>query len=266
MTSKMTFSSAIVACFLFSVCFSHSSASVIPNEKVVDHVIGSKAYYLHVTERATKFTETIIIDEDKHLEYFHVPAHNQVTEAVDYLYDFKNNMAVERIDGKGVCYLGPLPEKSLNPRNLKAVLDKMSHAPPSDDEIIYQNYWIISEQVDKNLLREEVQKFCQDFPIYRRQKVELNSTNSHSSEERTRLARNSQKLQPTSRIPPFCKQEFPTECNPGDWLFDYKIRTAACTYWLTCNFDINDNTLDCETLKTWTHVYNSVLCYIPRCP
>lgn len=65
----------------------------------------------------------------------------------------------------------------------------MSHAPPSDDEIIYQNYWIISEQVDKNLLREEVQKFCQDFPIYRRQKVELNSTNSHSSEERTRLGR-----------------------------------------------------------------------------
>lgn len=57
---------------------------------MVDHGIRPKAYNLHVTERGTKFTETIIIDEDKHLEYFHVPAHNQVTEAADYLYDFKN--------------------------------------------------------------------------------------------------------------------------------------------------------------------------------
>ena len=24
------------------------------------------------------------------MEYFHVPAHNDVTEAADYLYDFKN--------------------------------------------------------------------------------------------------------------------------------------------------------------------------------
>ena len=35
------------------------------------------------------FTEKIKIDEQKDLEYFHVPAHNRVTEAADYLYDFK---------------------------------------------------------------------------------------------------------------------------------------------------------------------------------
>lgn len=262
MTSNMTFSSAIVACFLFSVCFSHSRASVIPNEKMVDHEIRPKAYNIHVTERGTKFTETIIIDEDKHLEYFHVPAHNQVTEAADYLYDFKNNMAVQRIESKSVCFLGPLPEKLPNPRNLKAVLDKVSHAPPPVDEIIYKNYWIIAEQVDKNLLREEVQKFCENFPIYRRQKVELNSTSSHSIGERTRLARAST----GSRLPPVCDLNYPRECNPSDWLFDYKIRSATCTYWLTCNFDISDNTPDCETIKSWTHEFNSILCYIPRCP
>lgn len=259
----MTFSSAIVACFLFSVCFSHSSASVIPNEKMVDHGIRPKAYNLHVTERGTKFTERIIIDEDKHLEYFHVPAHNQVTEAADYLYDFKNNMAVQRIDSRSVCFLGPLPEKLLNPRNLKAVLDKVSHAPPPVDEIIFNNYWIIAEQVDKNLLREEVQKFCENFPIYRRQKVELNSTNNHIHGERTRMAR--VPIHEMNNFPPFCEKKFPTGCNPEKWLYDYKIRSRTCTYWLTCKFDIF-NKIDCDTLKSWNHEYNSIICYSPRCP
>ena len=57
---------------------------------MVDHGIRPTTYNLNVTERGTKFTETIIVDEDIDLEYFHVPAHNQVTEAADYLYDFKN--------------------------------------------------------------------------------------------------------------------------------------------------------------------------------
>ena len=47
-------------------------------------------YYLRITERGTTFAEKIEIDEAKDLEYFHVPAHNDVTEAADYLYDFKN--------------------------------------------------------------------------------------------------------------------------------------------------------------------------------
>ena len=55
----------------------------------MDHGIWPGEFYLHVTESGTKFTETIEIDEEKDLEYFHVPAHNQVTEAAEYLYDFK---------------------------------------------------------------------------------------------------------------------------------------------------------------------------------
>ena len=47
-------------------------------------------YYLRITERGTTFAEKIEIDEEKDLEYFHVPAHNDVTEAADYLYDFEN--------------------------------------------------------------------------------------------------------------------------------------------------------------------------------
>lgn len=47
-------------------------------------------YYLHITESGTTFAEKIEIDEEKDLEYFHVPAHNGVTDAADYLYDFKS--------------------------------------------------------------------------------------------------------------------------------------------------------------------------------
>ena len=46
-------------------------------------------FKIHILERGTKYTEKIEIDEDNELEYFHVPAHNDVAES-DYLYDFKN--------------------------------------------------------------------------------------------------------------------------------------------------------------------------------
>lgn len=48
-----------------------------------------KEYLLHINERRATFEETIKIDEEKDVEYFHVPAHNEVTDAADYLYDFK---------------------------------------------------------------------------------------------------------------------------------------------------------------------------------
>ena len=54
----------------------------------MDHGSWPEEYYLHITESGTKLTENEI-DEEKDLKYFHVPAHNQVTEAADYLYDFK---------------------------------------------------------------------------------------------------------------------------------------------------------------------------------
>lgn len=48
-----------------------------------------KEYRLHINKRRATFEETIKIDEEKDVEYFHVPAHNEVTDAADYLYDFK---------------------------------------------------------------------------------------------------------------------------------------------------------------------------------
>ena len=49
----------------------------------------SKEFKVHITERGTKYAEKILIEEENDLEYFHVPAHNGLTEA-DYLYDFRS--------------------------------------------------------------------------------------------------------------------------------------------------------------------------------
>ena len=49
----------------------------------------SGKFKVHIMERGTKFVEKIKVDEDNDIEYFHVPAHNGLTEA-DYLYDFRS--------------------------------------------------------------------------------------------------------------------------------------------------------------------------------
>ena len=58
-------------------------------------------------------------------------------------------------------------------------------APPFEDKIIKHKYWIVTEQVDKSQLREEVQQFCDKFPVYRLLEVDLNATYG----ERTRFGK-----------------------------------------------------------------------------
>ena len=65
---------------------------------------------------------------------------------------------------------------------------------------------------------------------------------------------------------PFCSERsLPAigECNPQDWMFSYKIRDEKCTWWL------NDCKLDKGSKKVcpeWKHLYNSMICYVVRCP
>ncbi|KAL9987249.1 hypothetical protein ACROYT_G001525 [Oculina patagonica] len=72
----------------------------------------TEVFNLHITERGTNFVERVEIDESNDVEYFTVPAHNDVLGA-DYLYDFKMNISLTRIrdneENRGVCYLTPLP-------------------------------------------------------------------------------------------------------------------------------------------------------------
>lgn len=45
-------------------------------------------FKLRITEKGTNFEEEIAIDEDNEIEYFSVPAHNNVL-AADFLFDLK---------------------------------------------------------------------------------------------------------------------------------------------------------------------------------
>ena len=55
--------------------------------------------------------------------------------------------------------------------------------PFFEKKVVVQKYWIVSEQVDKTLLRQEVQEFCDQFPIYRLQEVDLNPTTKAKTED-----------------------------------------------------------------------------------
>ena len=48
----------------------------------------SEKFNLRITERETNFVEQVEVDEDNDIEYFTVPAHNDVLGA-DFLFDFK---------------------------------------------------------------------------------------------------------------------------------------------------------------------------------
>ncbi|KAJ7358840.1 hypothetical protein OS493_020676 [Desmophyllum pertusum] len=209
----MSFSSAVIVSILF-FCIFHASASVIPTGNTVDHE-NSDEFKVHITEKGTKYDETISIDDKNDLEYFHVPAHNGLAEA-DYLYDFKSVSAT-----------------------------------PSNTKVIVRKYWAVSERVDKALLRQEVQAFCGQFPVFRLQEVDLSavaaSFRNGGNVGRTRSAReiDMNKL-------PFCKKDpLPQkQCKPHKFIFSFEIRESHCTWWVTCKFSTqgkkipNDKTVD----------------------
>ncbi|KAJ7361919.1 hypothetical protein OS493_014566 [Desmophyllum pertusum] len=83
----MGFSSVAAACFILFACISQMRASVLP---AVDAGLRGKTdkFTLRITEQQANFEEQVAIDEDNDIEYFSVPAHNDVN-AADFLFDFK---------------------------------------------------------------------------------------------------------------------------------------------------------------------------------
>lgn len=51
--------------------------------------------------------------------------------------------------------------------------------------VIVQKYWTVLEEVDKTLLRKEVQEFCGHFPVIRLQEVDLSSAAVGIGKEKT---------------------------------------------------------------------------------
>ncbi|XP_078382138.1 uncharacterized protein LOC144664795 [Oculina patagonica] len=259
----MGFSYVVAICFTLFACHGQMEASVNPADKKVE-ARNLEEFYLHITESGTTFAEKIEIDEENDLEYLHVPAHNQVTEAADYLYDFKNDIAVRRVESKASCFVGPLPDDLPKPADLKTELQGLSRVPPFDSKVIVQKYWVLSERVDKTLFRQEVQQFCGQFPIYSLQEVDLNSTSAEKVDGgRTRIARDLVRANLTGL--PFCEQGMPSvrECHPEDFVFTIEIREKYCTWWLVCQFDKGARAIMCDE---WDHKFNSMVCYSVSCP
>lgn len=259
----MGVSSVAAVCFILFSFLGYTRASVISKQEIAENR-NLEQHYLRITESGTTFAEKIEIDEENDLEYFHVPAHNNVTETADYLYDFKNDMSVRRVKSKAICYLGPLPDDLPKPAHLKAELQRLSQVPPFENQVVVHKYWVISEQVDKTFLRQEVQDFCGQFPIYQLQEVDFNSTGKEDIDGgHTRLARAITLANLTGLG--FCDRGLPSklDCNPDDYIFRIKIGNISCTYWLVCIFDKGARVERCED---WLHERSSMLCYSISCP
>lgn len=218
-------------------------------------------FKISITENGTNYVEEVEIDEEKELEYFHVPAHNKVAEA-DYVYDFKNNLAVRRVKNEAKCYVEPLPEDLPKPTDLKRAFQAASQASSSENNVVVRNYWTVSERVDKNLLRQEVQDFCGDFPVFRVEKVNLKTGISLKK----RSVANDPVLVNFGRIP-FCDKNpvIPTRgpngkfaCTSDQMLYKMEILDQSCTWYVTCRVQKSVKKMQCNA---WTHEYNSYICY-----
>ncbi|XP_022779378.1 uncharacterized protein LOC111320911 [Stylophora pistillata] len=264
LTSNMKLSSALVASLLL-LCVSQAIALVIPNTKtIMDDRILPKEYNPRPKGSETKQTET---DEGSDLEYFHVPADKLGNAAADYLVDFKTNEFLRRVDTAGACYLGSLPDKLPKGSDLQTAFSEVfdAHRSPQNQDIV-GDYWFVSEKVDKTLLKEEVQNFCDPgFPIYRVRKVELVSTDAEVDGGRTtRRVRRALPLDFT-RVSICSPNQIPFRCNPSDWLIDAKIQGRHCIWRTTCRTDSIRKIVNCS-VTNWDHHYDSVICLQARCP
>lgn len=249
------------ACFILFLCVGQISALVIPREEIEANQGALEEFSLNIIEDGTMFAEKVAINVEKDLEYFNVPPHNKVTEAVDYLYDFTGNIGIRRVKSKKVCHLEPLPEDLPRPADLKNELQMPDEAPPFEDKIIKHKYWIVTEQVDKSQLREEVQQFCDKFPVYRLLEVDLNATYG----ERTRFGRQITNMLEKLNSLTFCREYQNTPCRPEEYVFRIKVlNSKKCTYWwLSCKFNEQMKLDDCNK---WHHQFNSMVCYEVHCP
>lgn len=249
------------ACFILFLCVGQMSASVIPREEIEANQGALEEFSLNIIEDGTMFTEKVAVDVEKDLEYFTVPPHNKVTEAVDYLYDFKGNVGIRRIKSKQICHLEPLPEDLPRPADLKNELQMPDGAPPFENKIIKHKYWVVTEQVNKSQLREEVQQFCDKFPVYRLMEVDVTATNR----ERTRFGRQITTMLEKLQSLTFCNEYQNTPCNPEKYIFRIKVlNSRKCTYWwISCKFNQQMNLEPCDR---WHHQFSSMVCYEIHCP
>ncbi|KAL9962493.1 hypothetical protein ACROYT_G031598 [Oculina patagonica] len=253
----MGFSSVAAVCFTLFACLSQMNASVIPDPELNDQPkeTSDKLFKLHITENGTSFDEQIEIDEERDIEYFKVPPHNELSES-DNLYDFKMNITVTRVSSQRVCYISPLPPDLPRPNVLKAALKKMSTLPATHkiEKTIQQ--WRVGEEVADHTLRPEVQNFCGQYPVYRLEPFTADSVS-------VGLAHAGRTRRFGKKKFPLCENLIPPECNPNDWVYSCEISDGRCVYYVRCNLDQQNKILSCSDLVE--HLYTAMVCCTPTC-
>ncbi|KAJ7388400.1 hypothetical protein OS493_037847 [Desmophyllum pertusum] len=140
-----------------------------PTVEPVEH---SDEFKVHITEKGTKYDEKILIDDKTTLSTSTFRLTMDSLNLTTFM--TSKNISVNRVKSKAICYLGPLPEDLPKPADLRTGLERVS-AAPSNTKVVVRKYWAVKERVDKTLLRQEVQDFCGQFPVFRLQEVDLSA-------------------------------------------------------------------------------------------
>ncbi|CAH3171104.1 unnamed protein product, partial [Porites lobata] len=168
---------SIVGALILFTCLCEMRAATV--QKVF---ITTESFKLHIKEGMARFDETIVVDEENDIEYFKVPAHNELSES-DNLYDFKMNITVSRVKSDGVCHITPLPQDLPRPNILSRGFKTLTNMPPSHKIVKTIQQWRIGARVEKQTLRLEVQEFCGRFPAYRLEPFTSDSVTVVSEDE-----------------------------------------------------------------------------------
>lgn len=253
-------SSPIIAALLVLLASSgQMKAAVIqdPNPRLGAE---NENFNLHITEKQASFNERIEIDEANDIEYFSVPAHNDVL-AADFLYDFRMNITLTRFQDGGVCYLSPLPTDLPNPNAMKSAVRQMASLSANHDITTVSHRWVIVGKVDKTTLREEVRDFCAQYPVYRLMEYTPDSVTVVGNQLEKRVKR-----QTTIEFDEYdlCGRTPPSGCAWTDWKLRCKFTTHHCVYYLKCKQNSVQKVNICEV--TANHESGRIMCCEARCP
>lgn len=255
---KMGLSSVVGALILFtSICQLTTVAGM-------RQIPSLEKFQLHISERGAKFVEQIEVNEGKGAAYFQVPPHNGLSETDD-MFDFKINITVSRVKKDRACYISPLPPDLPRPNVLSKGLKKVSKLPPNHNISTTRQQWIVAGTVDKRTLRKEVEDFCGQFSIYRLEPYVPYSVSVVASDEgqshADRIRR--QSGTPGTKFFILCNNNIP-QCDPNSWVYQCRIATSRCVYYVPCILDQVNTIVSCSTLTQ--HRYSSLVCCVPTCP
>lgn len=204
----------------------------------VDH------YSMEIKEKGTVITEKIEIDEKRNVEFFHVPAHNNI-DAADYYHDFKMRLTATRIPARKVCYISKMNPSLSPPAKLKADFQRAVSQTHQLPVITRSHLVAVTGPANRRNLTVETLDFCGALPIYNTEMIEGDSVDNGKGNTEFRLHR--QKRQITKNFTSCGDFGSLLTCPHDLWNLKCKMKNGACYYFYTCkNMQPRSDTWDCS--------------------